>query len=186
MDLKWGVDPALEEEADILLREGRRGATKHSEMGDYLSPEQWELRERREKLTPTGNFDLVAEPGIYGRTYAPRPPRPTGRFLDPWGQDLYEAQLGGGSDWYYLNASADNITSGSHYEPGPHRDPRLPIDSQLGRYGHLDRCQRSRIRRVLRKIPVEKVDARAVVKGFFALKYDLPMAVIERVCVDRE
>ena len=191
MLLKCGVDPELEEKADFLLQESRRGITNHSEMRDYLSEDQWRLRYQREKMTPTGNFDILSEPGIWGRTYAPRPFRPTNRMryslqVDPWRQDCYE-DCESTTGIYIPNVTRhDLVVGGYHYEPGPHRDPSLPIDPHVGRYGHLSRSQRSRIRSVVRKFPANRIDARAVVKGFFALKYDLPLSVIDRICVERD
>lgn len=86
----------LEEIADIILAEDRR---KNRASSDILSPDQWALRQKRERLTPTGNFDVACQRGIYGRVWAEYPyrPRHLTRFSlhqDPWRQEVYESFWG--------------------------------------------------------------------------------------------
>lgn len=69
--LKFGVDFELEEEADRILSEGRRGVTKHSEMKDYLSPSQLERRRAREITNKNGFPEAGLFQGLAKRAYAP-------------------------------------------------------------------------------------------------------------------
>ena len=78
--MKIGVDFALEEAANALLREGRRGVTALSAKRDYLTEEQLALRQSREVLNITGVADESLYSGLYRRAFNPlagkRPKRP--------------------------------------------------------------------------------------------------------------
>lgn len=69
--LRSGVNYTLEEQADAILAEGRRGITKHSEMKDYLSPSQLERRLAREVYNGYGVADSRLVSGMFKRVYAP-------------------------------------------------------------------------------------------------------------------
>ena len=74
-----GVDFALEEQANAILREGRRGVTALSDKKDYLTTEQYALRQRREVYNCNGVPDCHIMSGLYRRAYNPGAgARPTG------------------------------------------------------------------------------------------------------------
>ena len=60
----------LEEMADAILREKRRKNPVVSQKGDILLEDQWIIRHKRERLTPTGHFDIGCKRGVYGRVWA--------------------------------------------------------------------------------------------------------------------
>lgn len=89
----------LEEMADIILTEDRREYPWPNHKADILLPDQWALRHKRERLTPTGHFDIGCKRGIYGRVWAEYPYRPRNRsryshHQDPWQQEVYESFWG--------------------------------------------------------------------------------------------
>lgn len=69
--LQPGVRSDLEEKANAILREGRRGVTALSEKKDYLTDEQLALRQAREVLNINGHPDPSIKQGLYRRTYSP-------------------------------------------------------------------------------------------------------------------
>lgn len=71
MRLRSGVDYIVEEEADRLLAEGRRGITALSEKRDYLTADQLRLRASREIANSTGVCDESLVSGIFRRCYNP-------------------------------------------------------------------------------------------------------------------
>lgn len=77
-----GINTDLEEQANAILREGRRGVTALSEKKDYLTEEQLNLRQAREVLNANGVPDSSIRQGLYRRAYnplsnlRPRHPRP--------------------------------------------------------------------------------------------------------------
>lgn len=70
-DLYSGVNSDLEEQANAILREGRRGITALSEKKDYLTEEQLNLRQAREVLNSNGFPDPSIRQGLYRRCYSP-------------------------------------------------------------------------------------------------------------------
>lgn len=70
-DLYTGINSELEEQANAILREGRRGITALSEKKDYLTEEQLHLRQSREVLNSNGVPDPSIRKGLYRRTYNP-------------------------------------------------------------------------------------------------------------------
>ena len=66
-----GVNYALEELADAILREGRKGVTALSEKKDYLTPEQLALRQSREVPNGNGFPEAHIRSGLYRRAYSP-------------------------------------------------------------------------------------------------------------------
>lgn len=70
-DLYSGVNQELEEQANAILREGRRGVTALSEKKDYLTAEQLHLRQSREILNSNGFPDPAICQGLYRRSYNP-------------------------------------------------------------------------------------------------------------------
>lgn len=70
-DLYTGINSDLEEQANALLREGRRGITALSEKKDYLTEEQLNLRQAREVLNSNGFPDPSIRQGLYRRAYSP-------------------------------------------------------------------------------------------------------------------
>lgn len=66
-----GVNFALEEQANAILREGRRGVTALSEKKDYLTEEQLNLRLQREVFNVNGVPDAHIMSGLYRRAYNP-------------------------------------------------------------------------------------------------------------------
>jgi hypothetical protein len=74
-----GVDFALEQQANAILREGRRGITALSEKKDYLTDEQMALRLQREVFNVNGVPDVHIRSGLYRRAFNPLTGRrPTG------------------------------------------------------------------------------------------------------------
>lgn len=69
--LYCGVKLDLEEAANAILREGRKGVTALSEKKDYLTDEQMALRQAREVLNTNGFPDPSIKQGLYRRTYSP-------------------------------------------------------------------------------------------------------------------
>lgn len=65
-----GVKPDLEDRANAMLRESRRGVTALSEKQDYLTEEQLSLRQRREVLNCNGSPDPSIRQGLYRRAYS--------------------------------------------------------------------------------------------------------------------
>lgn len=70
-NLYSGVNSELEEQANAILREGRRGITALSEKKDYLTEEQLSLRQAREVLNSNGVPDSSIRQGLYRRVYSP-------------------------------------------------------------------------------------------------------------------
>ena len=66
-----GINTELEEQANAILREGRRGVTALSEKKDYLTEEQLSLRQAREVLNSNGFPDPSIRQGLYRRSYNP-------------------------------------------------------------------------------------------------------------------
>lgn len=66
-----GINSDLEEQANAILREGRRGVTALSEKKDYLTEEQLSLRQAREVLNCNGFPDPSIRQGLYRRAYSP-------------------------------------------------------------------------------------------------------------------
>lgn len=86
---KSGTDLTLEEMADVLLADSRRGIVKHSELRDWLSPSQLDLRWRREVYPKSGVPESHLFSGIYGRAYNPKSRGTTSSKMSPG--DLEEA-----------------------------------------------------------------------------------------------
>ena len=70
-DLYTGTNSELEERANAILREGRKGVTALSEKKDYLTEEQLSLRQAREVLNSNGVPDPSIRQGLYRRVYSP-------------------------------------------------------------------------------------------------------------------
>lgn len=70
-NLYSGINSDLEEQANAILREGRRGVTALSEKKDYLTEEQLNLRQAREVLNSNGFPDPSIRQGLYRRAYNP-------------------------------------------------------------------------------------------------------------------
>lgn len=70
-NLYSGINSDLEEQANAILREGRRGVTALSEKKDYLTEEQLSLRQAREVLNSNGFPDPSIRQGLYRRAYNP-------------------------------------------------------------------------------------------------------------------
>lgn len=70
-NLYSGINADLEEQANAILREGRRGITALSEKKDYLTEEQLNLRQAREVLNSNGVPDPSIRQGLYRRAYSP-------------------------------------------------------------------------------------------------------------------
>ena len=68
---KNGIDWNLEDQANRILADGRRGTTKHSEMTDYLSPSQLARRMNREVYPASGIPDPHLVSGLFKRSYIP-------------------------------------------------------------------------------------------------------------------
>lgn len=66
-----GTNWELEGLADKILAEGRANVTKHSELRDYLSPSQLNLRWSREVYANQGFPEQHYYSGMYGRAYNP-------------------------------------------------------------------------------------------------------------------
>jgi len=74
-----GVNFTLEEQANAILREGRRGITALSQKKDYFTEEQLALRRDREVYNVNGVPDCHIMSGLYKRAYNPGAgSRPTG------------------------------------------------------------------------------------------------------------
>lgn len=69
--LRRGIDWQLEDEANRILAEGRRGITKHSMKKDYLSPSQLSRRKNREVMPTQGFPEKHIVSGMAKRAYAP-------------------------------------------------------------------------------------------------------------------
>ncbi|AEJ94431.1 hypothetical protein PBI_SEBATA_219 [Mycobacterium phage Sebata] len=83
--LYTGVKSDLEELADALLRESRRGVTALSEKKDYLTNEQLALRQQREVLNENGFPDPSIRQGLYRRSYNMNAgSRPCRRSTEEW------------------------------------------------------------------------------------------------------
>lgn len=84
-DLYNGVKADLEEKANAILRDGRRGVTALSEKKDYLTDEQMALRQAREVLNGNGFPDPSIKQGLYRRVYnANAGVRPCRSFNEEW------------------------------------------------------------------------------------------------------
>jgi hypothetical protein len=66
-----GEDLELEAVADAILAKSRRGITKHSELRDYLSKSQLDMRYSREVYPESGHPEEGIISGIYKRAYNP-------------------------------------------------------------------------------------------------------------------
>lgn len=80
-----GVNTSLEEKANAILREGRRGVTALSEKKDYLTEEQMALRQAREVPNANGFPDPSICQGLYRRSYnALAGSRPSRSYSEEW------------------------------------------------------------------------------------------------------
>jgi hypothetical protein len=70
--VRCGVDWDLEEQADRILADSRRGVTKLSEKKDILTNEQLNLRRSREVYNHVGTPEPHIVSGLYRRAYNPR------------------------------------------------------------------------------------------------------------------
>lgn len=86
MPLVCGSNYQLEDEADRILAESRRGAPRTGK-SDYLSPEQLAFRRSKEIMNQNGVPDARLYSGMYRRVYNPdagqRPPKHL-RSHDEW------------------------------------------------------------------------------------------------------
>jgi hypothetical protein len=71
LSLRNGVDFSLEEQADHLLADGRRGANRASDTRDWLTKEQLTLRRQKEVYNSNGIPDGRLVCGIYRRAFNP-------------------------------------------------------------------------------------------------------------------
>lgn len=71
MSLRSGIDYTLEELADQMLAESRRGVTSMSAKTDYLSKEQLALRQSKEVMNRQGVSDSAFMSGMYRRAFNP-------------------------------------------------------------------------------------------------------------------
>lgn len=71
LSLTPGVNWKLEDAADELLAEGRRGVTSMAAKTDYLSREQLTLRQSKEVFNTNGVPDSSLVAGLYRRAYNP-------------------------------------------------------------------------------------------------------------------
>ncbi len=101
---RTGVCFPLEDQALAILTKDRRGVKAYHLLNDWLSPDQWLLRENREYLLPGREIDYIPR-GIYGRAYHLRPRRPHSRdrysvWMDPWHQDWFDSGVYSVSTWW--------------------------------------------------------------------------------------
>ncbi|QAY04460.1 hypothetical protein SEA_TEARDROP_72 [Mycobacterium phage Teardrop] len=166
--------PSLETIATMWLETDRRMHTavhgkSNGPVFGILLPDQLRMRYEREVYNRNGVADPAIESGIYHRAYNPRiGHRPTHKYDPYYEQSGFDVRVG----------MEGNHVGWSEELSGPRRDPAWPLDN---RWGHLDRCQRSRIRATLRKIPHDHLALRAIVRQHLATKYDVPVHVIVRV-----
>jgi hypothetical protein len=191
--LRCGVDEELEYFADLILADDRRAYYHHQTRkpgGQYpvhniLSPDQWKLRVERELLTPRGEFDVGARPGIYRRVWAGWAHRPTCRRRyslpqDPWRQDYYEDRDDAVSQAWIPSGQREEIVGGQHYLSGPARD-RARRYGDARDYGHLTRVQRSRIRNKMTRVSADNPGLKWLLRDVLATHYGVPTWVISRV-----
>ena len=80
LSLRCGIDIELEDQADAILREYRKGITALSEMQDFLSRDQYGRRLSYEVYSVTGSLYDSFKPGLFIRAHNPllgkRPKRP--------------------------------------------------------------------------------------------------------------
>jgi len=80
LPLKTGEDYSLEEQAALLLAQGRQGVTALADKRDYLTKDQLQLRAQREILNNNGVSDESLFSGLFRRAFNPLAhSRPTGR-----------------------------------------------------------------------------------------------------------
>lgn len=149
----------LEAAADAILRLDRSAEGSWS---DILLEDQLALRAFREISMDPYVFDVGLTPGIYRREYSPLRPRP--RIPpDPYGKLEFDARVGMAlphSGW------AEDLM--------PFTDPEWPMPGPH----HLDRYQRCRIRRELRKVPQGNTRLRHLTRHLLAIKYGVQIRVI--------
>lgn len=61
----------IEQDAERVLADGRRGMTKMADKTDYLSREQMMLRQSKEVYSEKGSPDAHLMSGMYRRSYNP-------------------------------------------------------------------------------------------------------------------
>ena len=194
--LRCGVDHELEHKADLILetdratyRRATRGLPGSNQMLIYgiLTDEQWWLRNEREKLTPSGQLDLVAQPGLYRREFNPMMgTRPCHRrrfsaAMDPWRQFYYESSEDNVSGVWLPNVGRDEVVGGQHFRFGIIRDPAWPRYGDNRDVGNLDRWQRSRIRNAMARVPRDKPGLYWLLRAVLAAHYGVPTWIIARV-----
>lgn len=152
------VEAVLERLADAILRWDRQrlpGKPYGSTYG-ILLVDQLELRAFREMPVDPHSFDF-GTPGLYRRAYAPR------RQRKPRGErtDLFDSRVG------HHGSHAASRTD-IWFILDPEWAPRPPM--------HLDRFQRSRIRRVLRNVPPGHARLRSLTRWTLAAQYGIRIA----------
>lgn len=88
-----GIHHSLEEQANQILAESRRGITNHSEKQDYLSEEQLQMRLSREVYNENGVPDKSIVSGLYRRTYNPnmgKRPSKLASYPEEGSRSIYE------------------------------------------------------------------------------------------------
>lgn len=71
MTLRSGEVRQVEQDAEKLLADGRRGLTRMTDKNDYLSREQMILRQSKEAYNEHGIPDAHLMSGLYKRVYNP-------------------------------------------------------------------------------------------------------------------
>lgn len=66
---KSGVDRNLEDQADQILKEYRKGVKKLSDMHDFFTESQWEGRLSKEVFVSSGTPEKHLYSGVFSRTY---------------------------------------------------------------------------------------------------------------------
>jgi len=92
MPLRRGIHPALEAEANRLLKESLAGVTRHADKADILTPWKETERRRREVYVRDGVPDPATRKGMYHRATNPARPELNSRDgiararTDGWGR----------------------------------------------------------------------------------------------------
>lgn len=91
---RHGAFPPLENKANILLEDDRRGVKTMRLLNDWFTEDQWKNRHSHEVFSDHP-IEAALYRGQFSRAHHNRPHRPVSRhrfalWMDPWQQDQYE------------------------------------------------------------------------------------------------
>lgn len=198
MELRFGVDEALETEADLILaadrktyRDTTKGVRGVGQMlvHGILTDEQLQLRDRHEvyAIGRRSVVDGAHGRGIYRRAHNPLAnSRPTCRrrfshAQDPWRQDYYEFSDDDVASTWNPSARREEVIGGQNYVSMSPRDPAWAYYGTDRDLGDLPWWQFNKIHHAMARVPRRNLFLRRLLREVLAVQYDVPTWMIARI-----